>query len=456
MAKTKTIYICQNCGYQTPRWMGKCSDCGEWNTLIEEIVSPQERHQSGFKPTSKPIKMAQISLEDSQKRISTGSKEFDRVLGGGIFPASVVLLAGEPGIGKSTLMLQVMLNLQNRDLKTLYISGEESLQQLKNRANRLPKLSDDLTAVAETDIQAVQYHINQFKPEIVVADSIQALYNPELSGAPGNVGQVRDCAARLFRLAKEQQFTLFLIGHVTKDGSVAGPKILEHLVDVVIYFEGNTQQHRIIRAVKNRFGAANELGVFEMRQDGLCEVSNVSSLFLNPHQNSMAGSSIVCSYEGSRPLLVEVQALVGRSSYGTPQRIVSGFDHRRLSLILAIVEKHCQLNFGIHDVFVKVAGGFRIDDPGIDLGVAAALHSSRQEQPLENDTVYIGELGLGGEVRPVSFVEQRLLEVQKLGFKQAFLPAASLPTGQQRKQFKMMLSPVMLISELLFSSAPAE
>jgi len=341
MAKTKTTYTCQNCGCQTPRWMGKCSDCGEWNTLVEEIIAPPDRQQSGFKPTSKPVKMRQISLEDSQKRIHSGSKEFDRVLGGGIFPASVVLLAGEPGIGKSTLMLQVMLNLQNRKLKTLYISGEESLQQLKNRANRLSKSSDELMAVAETDIQAIEYHLAQIKPQIVVADSIQALYSPELSGAPGNVGQVRDCAARLFRLAKEQQFTLFLIGHVTKDGAVAGPKILEHLVDVVIYFEGNTQQHRIIRAVKNRFGAANELGVFEMRHNGLCEVNNVSSLFLNPHHQPMAGSSIVCSYEGSRPLLVEVQALVGRSSYGTPQRIVSGFDHRRLSLILAILEKHC-------------------------------------------------------------------------------------------------------------------
>jgi DNA repair protein RadA/Sms len=299
-------------------------------------------------------------------------------------------------------------------------------------------------------VAAIEHYIAESKAAIVVVDSIQAVYNPDFSGAPGNIGQVRECAARLFRLAKENQFTLFLIGHVTKEGAVAGPKILEHLVDVVVYFEGTTQQHRMIRSVKNRFGASNELGVFEMHSDGLREVTNVSGLFVNPHQRPMAGSSIVCSYEGSRPLLVEVQALVNRSNYGTPQRTVSGFDYRRLSLILAIVEKYCRVEFGIHDVFVKVAGGLRINDPGIDLGVAAALYSSRQEQPLDNDAVYIGELGLGGEVRPVSFIEQRLQEIQKMGFKQVYLPRqeAGLERGQPKK-ISLLLSPVREVSELL-------
>ncbi len=453
MAKAKLTYVCQNCGYQTPRWMGKCSDCGEWNSLVEEVVARAEAQPVTAPPASAVLPLGKIPAEDARKRIATGSKEFDRVLGGGIFPASVILLAGEPGIGKSTLMLQTLLHLQNKTCQTLYVSGEESLQQLKSRAARLPLPSDDLMCLAETDIQSIQYHAEKLRPEVVVVDSIQSLHNPELGGAPGNVSQVRDCAARLFKIAKEQPFTLFLIGHITKEGAIAGPKILEHLVDVVVYFEGNTRQHRVIRAVKNRFGAANELGVFEMRHDGLREVGDLSALFLSPHPRPMAGSSIVCSYEGTRPLLVEVQALVSRSNYGTPQRTVSGIDQRRLSLILAILEKYCRLSFGIHDVFVKLAGGLRVDDPGIDLGVAAALYSSRQERPLESETVFIGELGLGGEVRPVSFVEPRLQEAQKMGFKQVYLPALNGSDAQLRKHYQVMLSPVAQIDELLLPAS---
>lgn len=449
MAKTKTVYICQNCGYQSSKWIGKCSDCGAWNTFVEEQIAPKAQKKAAAPTRSSPIPLSQIPGEDSLKRISTGSEEFDRVLGGGIFPASVILLAGEPGIGKSTLMLQILLQLQEKGSSALYISGEESLQQIKNRATRLRKSAGNLLVLAETDVNAIEYHIEQIQPGVVVIDSIQAIYNPDFSGAPGNVGQVRECAARLFQRAKENQFTLFLIGHVTKEGSVAGPKILEHLVDVVIYFEGNTQQHRIIRAVKNRFGASNELGVFEMFNDGLREVKNVSGLFINPHQKPVTGSSIVCTYEGSRPLLVEVQALVNRSGYGTPQRTVSGFDYRRLALILAILERYCSLNFGIHDVFVKVAGGLRLDDPAIDLGVAAALYSSRQDQPLDTDAVYIGELGLGGEVRPVSFIEPRLREAQKMGFKQAYLSARNLPDPGNLKKLSLLVSPVVTVNELL-------
>lgn len=456
MAKAKNMYVCQECGFTTPKWMGKCSDCGEWNTFVEEQVSPQSHQQKAAFSKNEPIPLNKIPMESSQKRIATGSEEFDRVLGGGIFPASVILLAGEPGIGKSTLMLQTLLKLSNsaesgNKETLLYVSGEESLQQLKNRASRLPYPSESILVLGETNILSIEHHIAETRPTVVVVDSVQAIYNPDFSGAPGNIGQVRECAARLFRLAKETGFTLFLIGHVTKEGAVAGPKILEHLVDVVVYFEGTTQQHRIIRSVKNRFGAANELGVFEMRHDGLAEVKNVSGLFINPHQEQMAGSSIVCSYEGSRPLLVEVQALVSRSNYGTPQRTVSGFDHRRLSLILAILEKYCRIEFGIHDVFVKVAGGLRINDPGIDLGVAAALFSSRQEQSLDGDAVYIGELGLGGEVRPVSFVDQRLQEIQKMGFQQAYLPAGNLPDQATKKKLSLLISPVQKVNELLFS-----
>ncbi len=449
MAKTKTVYICQKCGFQTSKWMGRCSDCGEWNSFAEEAVGPKGASGKSKGKKSAPIPLSKVQAEDAGKRSSTGSDEFNRVLGGGIFPASVVLLAGEPGIGKSTLLLQMMLWLQQKGHNALYISGEESLQQIKNRADRLRAPQKDVLVLAETNVAEIEYQLETLKPDVVVVDSVQAIYNPDFSGAPGNVGQVRECAARLFQMAKERNFTLFLIGHVTKEGSVAGPKILEHLVDVVIYFEGNTQQHRIIRAIKNRFGAANELGVFEMHNDGLRELTNVSNLFLNPHQGPVVGSSIVCSYEGSRPLLVEVQTLVSKSNYGTPQRTVSGFDQRRLSLILAILEKYCQQDFGYHDVFVKVAGGLRLNDPGIDLGVATALYSSLQEQALDTDAIYVGEVGLGGEVRPVSFIEQRLKEAEKMGFRQAYLPPQNMPGGSDRKKFKIMLSPVTLVSELL-------
>jgi DNA repair protein RadA/Sms len=448
MAKSKIIYSCSACGYQTPRWMGRCSDCGEWNTLVEEVIESESAARQVIKPKTHPIKLGDISADAATRRLSTGSKEFDRVLGGGIFPASVVLLAGEPGIGKSTLMLQTLLALQNAGHKTLYVSGEESLAQVKNRANRLPYAAEALLALGETDINAILHHIEKTQPDVVVVDSIQALYNSELSGAPGNVGQVRDCAARLFKLAKTQPFTLFIIGHVTKDGSVAGPKILEHLVDVVIYFEGNTQQHRIIRAIKNRFGAANELGVFEMRHDGLREVGNISRLFLNVHDQPLSGSAIVCTYEGSRPLLVEVQALVSRSNYGTPQRTVSGFDQRRLSLLLAILEKYSDISFGIHDVFVKVVGGLRIDDPGLDLGVAAALFSSRTDKILDTDTVYVGELGLGGEVRPVAFIDQRIQEAAKMGFKRMVMPAANIADFAGKKQPTLTIQQVRRIDQL--------
>ena len=301
MAKRKQVFICQSCGYQSSRWLGKCNDCEAWNSFLEEEITVSGKPSARAK-NNKPQMLSTVAAEDADKRILTGSSEFDRVLGGGIFPASVVLLAGEPGIGKSTLLLQMMLWLSHKQHKVLYVSGEESLQQIKNRSQRLRLRNKDMLVLAETNITTIENSIEQEKPAVVVIDSIQSIYNPDFSGAPGNVGQVRECAARLFQMAKETGFTLFLVGHVTKEGSVAGPKILEHLVDVVVYFEGNIQQHRIVRAIKNRFGAANELGVFEMHHDGLRELTDVSHLFITPHQGPVVGSCVVCSYEGSRPI----------------------------------------------------------------------------------------------------------------------------------------------------------
>ena len=438
MKKAKAVYICQSCGYESGKWLGKCPGCDEWNTFAEEIITPRKKTERKSTAKSAPVSLGDISMKEKSERTTTGIAELDRVLGGGIFPASVALLAGEPGIGKSTLMLQMALKLNRNGRNVLYISGEESPPQIKNRAQRLGAGADQLLLLAETDVEEILFHLKQSQPEIVIIDSIQSIYYSELSGAPGNVSQVRECAAKLFQYAKENGCSIFLVGHVTKEGAVAGPKILEHLVDVVVYFEGNIQQHRIIRSLKNRFGPANEIGVFEMLSDGLKEVSDPSKLFLNQREDSTVGSSIACSYEGSRPFLVEIQALVSRSNYGTPQRTVSGFDYRRLALILAVLEKHAKQNFGIYDVFVKIAGGLRIDDPAIDLAVSAALYSSRQDQLLRNDTVYIGELGLGGEIRPVSFVDKRLQEAQKMGFKQVYLSGrnfkdSAIPQNQYLK-----------------------
>ena len=449
MKKSKTVYICQSCGHESGKWLGKCPGCGEWNTFAEEIVTPRKKSDKSTKTSSIPISLANISGQEYSERVLTGISELDRVLGGGIFPASVTLIAGEPGIGKSTLMLQMSLELQKKGRNVLYISGEESPQQIKNRASRLKPASNDLLVLTETDVDEIITQLKKLQPAVVIIDSIQSIFHSGLSGAPGNVSQVRECAARLFQFAKENNCSIFLVGHVTKEGSVAGPKILEHLVDVVVYFEGNIQQHRIIRTLKNRFGAANEIGVFEMLSDGLKEVSDPSQIFLNQREGSTVGSSIACSYEGSRPFLVEIQALVSRSNYGTPQRTVSGFDYRRLALILAVLEKHTKQNFGIYEVFVKIAGGLRIDDPAIDLAVAAALYSSRQDQLLRNDAVYIGELGLGGEIRPVSFIEKRLQEIQKMGFKRVYVSENSFKNTDSPKNISLNISLLTYISQLL-------
>jgi DNA repair protein RadA/Sms len=424
MPKTKKVYICSNCGYESLKWAGKCPECGRWNSFEETEISASPKGKGRHENSAAPHLLSEIG-EDAQERLNSGIGELDRVLGGGIFPASVVLIAGDPGIGKSTLLLQLSAALTKNNVSVLYVSGEESLQQVRNRAQRLGFGQVPLLLLAETELENILYQIEATKPELVVIDSIQSIFSREIGGAPGNVGQVRECASRLFRAAKESNRCLFLVGHITKDGGIAGPKLLEHTVDVVIYFEGdNLYQYRILRALKNRFGAANEMGLFQMEREGLKEVNNPSVLFLSDDRQSKTGSSVVCSFGGSRPILAEVQALVSRSNYGVPQRTVSGFDHRRLALLLAILEKHCGLTFGYLDVFIKIAGGLRIDDPGIDLGIAAAVYSSTRDEALPESSIFIGEIGLNGEIRPVTQLERRIGEAAKLGFKNIYIPQA--------------------------------
>ena len=423
MAKTKTVYICNQCGYESPRWVGKCPDCGAWNSMEKHTSSPLEKNRVSFERTGNtPVLLSRVEYRE-MPRIVSHIGEFDRVLGGGLFPASVVLLAGEPGIGKSTLLLQVAASLIQHQNRVLYVSGEESLQQLHNRALRLEVPTRELPVLMETNLENILFQIEQQAPDVVIVDSIQSLYSEDVAGAPGNVAQLRECASRLFRAAKEQGWSLILVGHITKEGSIAGPKILEHMVDVVLSFEGdNLYQYRILRSVKNRFGATNELGIFLMEREGLRQVENPSRLFLSHSEKPQVGVSVVSSFEGSRPILAEVQTLVSRSNYGVPQRTVSGFDPRRLALLLAILEKHGNLRFGVSDVFVKIAGGLRFDDPGIDLGIAMALYSSYQEVALPPNSVFIGEIGLNGDVRMVNQMEARIREAVKLGFRTIYLP----------------------------------
>jgi len=422
MSKSKKIFVCNNCGYQNLKWVGKCPDCGHWNSF-EEVEAPSslkkpERHFS----IEEPFLLTEISSGEG-KRIKTGIIELDRVLGGGIIPASTILIAGDPGIGKSTLLLQMADSLVRQKISILYVSGEESLCQIRDRADRLGCGNLTLPVLAETELENILHQIQKFQPAVVIIDSIQAIFSVDVAGAPGNIAQIRECTSQLFRLAKKEGWTLFLVGHITKEGGIAGPKLLEHMVDVVIYFEGdNLYQYRILRSLKNRYGAVNEIGLFLMESNGLKEVRNPSHLFISNRQDNPIGSGVVCCFEGTRPILAEVQSLVSRSNYGVPQRTVSGFDHRRLALILAILEKHCGLNFGLSDVFVKIAGGLRVDDPGIDLGIAAALYSSMRGMVLPPLSIYIGELGLNGEIRPVFRLEHRIQEAIKLGFKNIFIP----------------------------------
>ncbi len=422
MAKTKTVYLCQSCGVDSAKWLGRCPSCGEWNTLVEQRVSkgPVRSSSQEKRTMTAPQSIDEVRSEQVA-RIDLRNGEFNRVLGGGIVPGSMILIGGEPGIGKSTLALQVALQI---DKKTLYISGEESPQQIKLRADRLGAGTGQCSVLAETSLQVIIDQIREIRPELLIIDSIQTLFSEDLESAPGTVSQVRDCAARLLREAKENHMPVVLIGHITKDGSIAGPKVLEHIVDTVLQFEGDSHHlYRILRASKNRFGSTSEIGVFEMTGKGLREIINPSELLINQQPPDLSGSAVAANVEGIRPILIEVQALVSSAVYGTPQRTSTGFDTKRLSMLLAVLEKRANFKLASKDVFINIAGGLRVDDPAIDLAVVAAILSSTVDIPVDQYTCFAGEIGLSGEIRPVHRIEQRLGEADKLGMKRILMPA---------------------------------
>jgi DNA repair protein RadA/Sms len=427
VAKVHSKYVCQNCGTESPRWIGKCPNCGEWNTFTEEIVPhvTARRATSTFAKNAQPIAIPEVDSTDNE-RIKTDLDEFDRVLGGGIVLGSVCLLGGDPGVGKSTLMMQVAASL--RDFVVLYVTGEESVKQIKLRSDRLhfPPLKN-LLLLSETNMEVINEVIGRGEPDLVVVDSIQTMYRPELESAPGTVSQVRESTALLMRAAKTKGISVFLVGHVTKEGVIAGPRVIEHMVDTVLQFEGERHySYRILRAVKNRFGSTNEIGIFEMHDTGLREVKNPSEVFLSERTYGTSGSTVVASMEGTRPILVEVQALVTPTTYGVAQRTSTGFDYRRLSLLLAVLEKRVGLHLGNYDVFVNVAGGVRVEEPAVDLGIATSIASSLRDVPTDSQSVAVGEIGLGGEIRTISQIDKRILEAKKLGFKRIIIPKNNL------------------------------
>ena len=450
MAKSKVAYFCQSCGFESPKWLGKCPSCGQWNTLVEEVIEKVNVAVPNWKTTStsmqranKPVQVSEITFDEDQ-RMLTPDKEFNRVLGGGIVAGSLVLIGGEPGIGKSTLMLQLALNMPN--LKVLYVSGEESERQIKMRAERLNEVgsrkSENGTGcfiLTETSTQNIFKQIEQLEPDMVVIGSIQTLHSAHIESTPGSVSQVRECTAELLRFAKESSTPVFLIGHITKDGMIAGPKILEHMVDTVLQFEGDRHHvYRILRAVKNRFGSASELGIYEMLGEGLREVSNPSEILLSQRDEPLSGITISATLEGLRPMLIETQALVSTSAYGTPQRTATGFDTRRMSMLLAVLEKRCGFKLGAKDVFLNITGGIRVEDPAIDLGLAAAIISSHEDIPIPFKTCFAGEIGLSGEIRAVNRIEQRIAEAQKLGFEQIFISKYNLASsGKDKKRIDL-------------------
>jgi len=424
MAKAKSVFVCQSCGSQHDKWMGQCKGCGEWNTILEEKVSApsavpawQAQH-SGPKKTVKAVLINDITFDEG-KRIKAPGKELNRVLGGGIVPGSVVLLGGEPGIGKSTLMLQLALRLA---VKVAYVSGEESGQQIKMRAERIGINNPDCFVLTETQTDNIFSQIRDLEPQLVIIDSIQTLQAAGIDSSPGSISQIRECTAQLIHFAKETNTPVFLIGHITKDGGLAGPKVLEHMVDVVLQFEGDQHHlYRLIRAHKNRFGATAEIGIYEMVNSGLREVNNPSEVLISKKEEHLSGTAVGVMTEGARPLLIEIQALVSTAVYGTPQRSSTGFDARRLNMLLAVLEKRCGFRLGTKDVFLNITGGLRVDDPALDLAVAAAILSSDQDIPLQQLACFAGEVGLTGEIRPVSRVEQRIREAEKLGFEEIYI-----------------------------------
>ncbi|MDG5800890.1 DNA repair protein RadA [Marinilabiliaceae bacterium ANBcel2] len=426
MAKSKSVFVCTNCGSESPKWIGKCYSCGEWNSFVEEIAITGKSKSSrtiSFSPleVQKPVSVNNV-VADTVPRIDTGIDELNRVLGGGMVPGALVLVGGEPGIGKSTLVLQMALKLSEVDI--LYVSGEESQQQIKMRAERIaPDKGDHCLVVNETSLEKVVTHVNNCKPSLLIIDSVQTLEREGIESAPGSVSQIRECTAAIMRIAKEKNLPVILIGHINKEGSIAGPKVLEHIVDVVLQFEGDRQHmYRILRSAKNRFGSTSEIGIFEMLGTGLREVLNPSEMFLAHQQRDMSGIAISAAVEGQRPFLIEVQALAGTAAYGTPQRSSTGFDLRRLNMLLAVLEKRAGFKLAAKDVFLNIAGGLKVNDPAIDLAVVTAILSSNTDLTVDRHTALTGEVGLSGEIRPVTRIEQRVGEAQKLGFKKIIIP----------------------------------
>ena len=427
MAKAKkSVFFCQNCGHEESKWLGQCPVCKEWNTFVDEKVTPVKTGVSREQNKVQVVTLSSIST-DEDERIKTGIDELDRVLGGGIVPGSLVLVGGDPGIGKSTLLLQVCQRLAATKKKVLYVSGEESLKQIKLRANRMGNFSESLYLFCETNLGIIRGVIENQRPDMLVIDSIQTMYNEEVGSAPGSVSQVRESTNVLMQLAKGLNISTFIVGHVTKEGTVAGPRVLEHMVDTVLYFEGDRHaSYRILRGVKNRFGSTNEIGVFEMRKEGLAEVENPSEFMLSGKPESASGSVVACAIEGTRPMLLEIQALVCRSNFGMPRRTAAGLDYNRVNLLMAVLEKRIGLPLSNYDAYVNIAGGIRMNEPAVDLGIVMAIASSYKNKPISEDTIVFGEVGLSGEVRAVTMPEQRVAEAKKLGFKTCVIPEISL------------------------------
>ncbi|MES2516199.1 MAG: DNA repair protein RadA [Bacteroidota bacterium] len=457
MAKTKTSYFCQSCGAQAAKWAGKCNSCNEWNTLVEEVVHKETKNdrlqlfsanKNENNRSNQSILLQEIGIAE-YPRIQVPGQELARVLGGGVVPGSLVLFGGEPGIGKSTLMLQLALRLKN--LKVLYVSGEESEQQIKMRAERIGMTTESCFILQETNTQNIFAQIEKVEPQLVIIDSIQTIHTSYIESSPGSVSQVRECAAEFLRFAKETNVPVFMIGHITKEGSLAGPKVLEHMVDTVLQFEGDRNHiYRLLRATKNRFGSTNEMGIYEMNGDGLKEVLNPSEILITNRQEATSGVAISATLEGNRPLLIETQALVSSAAYGTPQRSSTGFDLRRLSMLLAVLEKRCGFRLGAKDVFINIAGGLKVEDPGIDLALVCAVLSSNEDLPIAQNICFAAEVGLTGEIRPVNRVEQRISEAQKLGFEKIYISSYNLK-GLDPKQFKIQVIAVTKMEEVFAS-----
>ena len=450
MAKDKTVYVCDYCGQESVKWMGKCPACNRWGTMKEmKIAAPSKPSMGKIASQTtleRPAPQQLHTIEaGAEPRIDMGDNELNRVLGGGLVPGSLVLLGGEPGIGKSTLTLQTVLQLHGR--RILYVSGEESARQIKLRADRLGPVNEGLFVLCETSLEQIFQHIEEMKPDLVVIDSIQTVQTETVESSAGSLAQIRECAAALLRYAKAGGTSILLIGHINKEGSLAGPKVLEHIVDVVLQFEGDQHHlYRILRSIKNRFGSTSELGIYEMRHDGLRQVSNPSELLLTDNREGLSGVAISCSIEGVRPFLIETQALVSTAAYGTAQRSTTGFDGRRLNMLLAVLEKRVGFKLAQKDVFLNIAGGLRVTDPAIDLSVIAAVLSSNGDMPIEGDVCMAGEVGLSGEIRPVARIEQRIAEAEKLGFKRILIPSHNM-NGLDKKQYKIELVPVRRVVE---------